>query len=230
MNDELLLSTFDGNHAFVFTAHFDGDSIRGNFYSGKSSLETWKGIRDEDATMPDPESLTFLKPGFEKLEFSFPDVDGNTINSTDDRFKDKVVILQVFGTWCPNCIDETKFLTKWYEQNKTRGVEILGLAYERKSDFTYASSRVKKMKEKLSVGYDFVIAGTDNKEQASQSLPALNRVIAFPTTIFIGRDGKVKYIHTGFSGPGTGIYYEQFKERFNLIVNELLVENPALTK
>lgn len=224
VNDELLLSTFDGNHAFVFTAHFDGDSIRGNFYSGKSSLETWKGIRDENAAMPDPESLTFLKPGFEKLEFSFPDVDANTINSTDDRFKDKVVILQVFGTWCPNCIDETKFLTQWYEQNKTRGVEILGLAYERKSDFAYASSRVKKMKEKLSVGYDFVIAGTDNKEQASQSLPALNRVIAFPTTIFIGRDGKVKHIHTGFSGPGTGLYYEQFKERFNQIVNACLSE------
>ena len=62
------------------------------------------------------------------------------------------------------------------------------------------------------------------KAKASETLPALNRVLAFPTTIFIGRDGKVKHIHTGFSGPGTGIYYEQFKERFNQIVNELLNE------
>lgn len=230
VDDQLMLSTFDGNHAFVFTAHFEGDSIKGNYYSGKSSLETWKGIKNENASMPDSESLTFLKPGFETLDFSFPDVNGNKINSADDRFKNKVVILQIFGTWCPNCMDETKFLTKWYAENKDRGVEILGLAYERKDDFDYASRRVKKMKEKLKVGYDFVIAGTNDKVKASETLPALNRVLAFPTTIFIGKDGKVKHIHTGFSGPGTGIYFDQFKERFNQIVNELLTEDLALKK
>lgn len=230
IDNELFLSAFDGNHAFVFTAHFEGDSIKGKFYPGKTSLETWKGIRNENAALPDSESLTFLKPGYEKLEFNFPDVNGNKISDQDGRFKNKVVILQIFGTWCPNCMDETKFLTKWYEENKDRGVEILGLAYERKDDFEYASGRVKKMKEKLQVGYDFVIAGTNDKEKASETLPALNRVLAFPTTIFIGKDGKVKHIHTGFSGPGTGIYYDQFKERFNQIVNELLAEDLALTK
>lgn len=230
VDDQLFLSTFDGNHAYVFSAHFEGDSIKGNYYSGKTGFESWKGIRNEKATLPDSESLTLLKPGYEKLEFSFPDVNGNKISPADDKFKNKVVILQLFGTWCPNCMDETKFLTQWYEQNKNRGVEILGLAYERKDDFEYASSRVKKMKDKLNVGYEFVIAGTYDKEKASETLPALNSVVAFPTTIFIGRDGKVKHIHTGFSGPGTGIYYEQFKERFNQIVNELLAENLALTK
>ncbi len=230
VDDQLMLSTFDGNHAFVFTAHFEGDSIKGNYYSGKKSFETWRGIKNENAVMPDSESLTFLKPGYDKLEFSFPDINGNKINYNDERFKDKAVVLQIFGTWCPNCMDETKFLTQWYSENKDRGVEILGLAYERKADFEYASGRVRKMKERLGVGYDFVIAGTYDKEKASETLPALNRVLAFPTTIFIGRDGKVKHIHTGFSGPGTGIYYEQFKERFNQIVNELLAENLALTK
>jgi len=229
VDDQLLLSTFDGNHAFVFTARFEGDSIKGNYYSGKTSLETWRGVKNENAAMPDSESLTFLKPGYEKLEFSFPDVNGNNISNHDERFKNKVVILQIFGTWCPNCMDETKFLTKWYEENKDRGVEILGLAYERKDDFEYASGRVKKMKEKLGVGYNFVIAGTYDKAKASETLPALNRILAFPTTIFIGRDGKVKHIQTGFSGPGTGMYYEQFKERFNQIVNELLAEDLALT-
>jgi len=229
IDNELYLSAFDGNHAFVFTAHFEGDSIKGNFYSGNTSLESWKGVRNENASLPDLESLTFLKPGYETLEFTFPDVNGNQITHADEHFQNKVVILQIFGTWCPNCMDETKFLTQWYEQNKDRGVEILGLAYERKDDFTYASSRVKKMKERLKVGYPFVIAGTYDKAKASETLPALNKVLAFPTTIFIGRNGKVKYIHTGFSGPGTGIYYEQFKERFNQIVNELLAEDLALT-
>ena len=125
-------------------------------------------------------------------------------------------------------MDETKFLTQWYKDNKDRGVEILGLAYERKEDFEYASTRVKKMKEKLGVNYDFVIAGTNDKAKASETLPMLNKVIAFPTTIFIGKDGKVKHIRTGFEGPGTGIYYEQFKERFNQVVNELLAQDLAL--
>jgi thiol-disulfide isomerase/thioredoxin len=228
VGNELLLSTFDGNHSFVFKAHFEGDSIKGNFYSGKKSLEDWKGVRNENAVMPDAESLTYLKEGYKTLDFSFPDQSGKNISLTDERFKNKVVILQIFGTWCPNCMDETKFLAPWYDANKDRGVEILGLAYERKPDFEYASNRISIMKKKLNVNYDFVIAGVNDKEKAAETLPALNHIISFPTTIFIGKDGNVKHIHTGFSGPGTGIYYDQFKDRFNKIVNELLSEDLAL--
>jgi thiol-disulfide isomerase/thioredoxin len=228
VGNELLLSTFDGNHSFVFKAHFEGDSIKGNFYSGKLSLEDWKGVRNENAAMPDAESLTYLKEGYKTLDFSFPDQSGKNISLADERFKNKVVILQIFGTWCPNCMDETKFLAPWYDANKDRGVEILGLAYERKPDFEYASNRISIMKKKLHVNYDFVIAGVNDKEKAAETLPALNHIISFPTTIFIGKDGNVKHIHTGFSGPGTGIYYDQFKDRFNKIVNELLSEDLAL--
>ena len=83
------------------------------------------------------------------------------------------------------------------------------------------------MKEKLGVDYDFVIAGTSDKAKASKTLPALSQVFAFPTTIFIGKDGKVKHIHTGFTGPGTGVYYEQYIQRFNETVNELLTPGPS---
>jgi thiol-disulfide isomerase/thioredoxin len=230
IDDKLRLSTFDGNHAFIFSASLEGDSLKGDFYSGHSSHETFKGIKNANAVMPDAESLTYLKEGFDKIDFSFPDLQGNKVSPSEERFKNKVLILQIFGTWCPNCMDETKFLTQWYEKNKDRGVEIIGLAYERKDDFKYASDRVNKMKEKLGVSYEFVIAGVNDKEKAAATLPMLNKVIAFPTTIFIGKDGTVKHIHTGFSGPGTGVYYEQFKERFNQIVNELLAEDLALVK
>jgi thiol-disulfide isomerase/thioredoxin len=224
VDGKLKLSTFDGNHAFLFAASLEGDSLKGDFYSGKLSHEVFKGIKNENAELPDAEALTFLKEGYDRIAFSFPDENDNRISPSDEKYANKVLILQIFGTWCPNCMDETKFLAQWYNENHERGVEILGLAYERKDDFDYTIGRVKKMKEKLKVPYNFVIAGTNDKEKASQSLPMLNRVIAFPTTIFIGKDGKVKHIRTGFEGPGTGIYYEQFKERFNQIVNELLAE------
>lgn len=224
VNDKLMLSAFDGNHTYVFTATLKGDSIIGDYYSGKSYHQVWKGIRNDSASLPDPESLTYLKEGYEKIDFSFPDINGNKISPADDKYKNKVLILQLFGTWCPNCMDETRFLTAWHKQNKNRGIEIIGMAYERKDDFNYASDRVKNMIEKYDVQYDFVIAGVNDKAKAAETLPMLNKVVAFPTTIFIGKDGKVKYIHTGFSGPGTGIYFEQFKESFNQKINELLSE------
>jgi thiol-disulfide isomerase/thioredoxin len=225
-NGMMQLSTFDGNHAYIFTATKQADGkLMGEFYSGKNHMEFWTGEKNDNAALADPESLTYLKKGYEKIEFSFPDVNGKPVTLSDEKYKNKVVILQLFGTWCPNCMDETKFLAPWYDQNKQRGVEIIGLAYERKDDFSYASNRVKKMIDKFNVSYDFVIAGTNDKEKASGTLPQLNRVVAFPTTIFIGKDGKVKRIHTGFSGPGTGIYYEQFVQHFNETVNELLHEN-----
>ena len=222
----LQLSTFDGNYLYLFTGTKRADGkIEGEFFSGKTWYETWVGVRDDHASLPDAESLTYLKEGFEKIAFTFPDPDGELKSLDDEKYKDKVVILQLMGTWCPNCMDETKFLAPWYDENKDRGVEIIGLAYERKPDFGYASARVKKMVEKMDIGYDILIAGTDDKEKASETLPMLNAVVAFPTTIFIGKDGQVKKIHTGFNGPGTGHYFEQFKEDFNETVNNLLKED-----
>jgi thiol-disulfide isomerase/thioredoxin len=225
INDSLFLSAFDGNHAYLFIAAFENrDELNGTFYSGRTKKTLWKGWRDENATLPDPESQTYLKEGYDKIEFTFPDINGTQVSLTDEKYSNKVIILQIFGTWCPNCMDETRFLAPWYDKNKDRGVEIIGLAFERKDDFAYASERVKKMIEKLDVRYDFLIAGTNDKERASATLPALNRIVSFPTTIFIGKDGKVKKIHTGFTGPGTGEYYEQFIEHFNETVNTLLNE------
>ena len=224
VDDKLMLSTFDGNHAYVFMATKTGDSLKGDYYAGKLSYESFKGIKNENAKMPDAESLTYLKPGYDKIDFLFPDLNKNLVSPSDEKFKNKVLVLQIFGTWCPNCMDETKFLVPWYNENHQRGVEILGLAYERKEDFAYASARVKKAVQKMKIPYAFVIAGVNDTEKASKTLPMLSNLLGFPTTIMIGKDGKVKYIHTGFEGPGTGIYYEQFKERFNQIINELLAE------
>lgn len=226
--NEMILSTFDGNHAYLFTATRTSDTtLTGHFWSGKTLHRTWTAVLDENAALPDPEGLTKLKDGITTIDASFPDLDGNMINPTDEKYKNKVVILQIFGTWCPNCLDETRFLTDWYARNKHRDVTIIGLAFETNGDFDYASARVKKMVDKLGVEYDFVIAGSRDKEKVAEALPMLEGVLAFPTTIFIDRAGVVRKIHTGFSGPGTGIYYEQHVQHFNEYVNELLNDDIA---
>ena len=135
-----------------------------------------------------------------------------------------MVLLQIFGTWCPNCMDETIFYADWFNKHQNEAIEIIGLAYEAKDDFEYAKARVEKMKAKYNVGYDYVIAGVYDKEAAAKTLPMLNHVLSFPTTIFIDKKGKVRKIHTGFSGPATGIYYEEFKNDFNSFMDQLLNE------
>lgn len=229
--DSLKLSTFNGNDAYIFLATRQEDgTLKGEFFSGKTRNEQWTAERNEQAAFPEAESLTYLKEGYDRISFSFPDVNGKAVSLEDERYKGKVVILQLLGTWCPNCMDETRFLAPWYDENNGRGVEIIGLAFENKEDFNYASARVRKMVEKMDVHYPVVIAGTDDKEKRAQALPMLNAVVAFPTTIFIGKDGAVKKIHTGFNGPGTGVYYEQFKEEFNETVNRLLSEDLTVAR
>ncbi|MEO5975670.1 MAG: TlpA disulfide reductase family protein [Chryseolinea sp.] len=225
VNGKMQMSAFDGNHAYmVYGEKQNATTITGEFFSGKSSRETWIGEKNDNALMPDGDRITFLKKGFDKISFTFPDSDGKKVSLSDPAYKDKVVVLQILGSWCPNCLDETNFLVPWYEKNKSRDVKIIGLAYERKAEFAYASERVRKMVSRLKMTYPVLIAGTSDKANASKTLPMLNEVFAFPTTIFIGKDGKVKKIHTGFTGPGTGTYYEEFIEYYNQTINDLLAE------
>ena len=223
--NRIKMSAFDGNHVYVFHATKQDDGrLTGEFYSGKTRKDSWIAVRNDTVTLADPRTLTYLKPGYERIDFSFPDVNGKTISLTDKAYANKVVILQITGSWCPNCMDETRFLAPWYEKNRHRDVKIIGLAFEQKGDFSYASGRVKKMIDKFNVGYDMVIAGSNEKGKPAAALPMLNNVLAFPTTIFIGRDGKVKEIYTGFSGPGAGSYHEEYVQHFNETVNSLLDE------
>ncbi|TAE10720.1 MAG: TlpA family protein disulfide reductase [Bacteroidetes bacterium] len=219
-----MMSAFDGNHAFSFKATQSDKGLAGEFWAGKGGYETFTAVRNESASLPDANSLTYLKEGFERLEFSFPNTENKTISLQDERYKGKVVIIQLFGSWCPNCMDETAFLAPYYAKNKNRDIEIIGLAYERSPNFEQAKTRLEKLKKRYQVEYELLVAGISDKVEASKTLPALNAVLAFPTTIFIDKKGKVRRIHTGFTGAGTGAYYEKFKDEFRDFVNQLLEE------
>jgi thiol-disulfide isomerase/thioredoxin len=224
------LSTFDGSHAFLFTINSPiGDDlpaeIKGNFYSGKSGHETWTATLDPKAKLPDADTLTYLKKGESRLNFKFPSIaEGGSVSPTDPKYRGKVVVIQVLGSWCPNCMDETGFLSPWYEKNKARGVEVIGLGYERSPEYAKAAPRLRKLKERFNIGYDLAVAGVANKDSVAKSMPQLAKFLAFPTTIFLDKKGAVRSIHTGFSGPGTGKYYDEEIAGFNRTVDKLLKE------
>ena len=221
----LKLVTFDGNHAFAFEMELNKDNpnqLSGVFKSGKSWNESMEGVKNSEATLPDANTLTHLKEGYDKIEFSFPNLQGKPISLNDEKYQNKVVIVQILGSWCPNCMDETQFLTDWYAKNKEKDVEIIGLGYETKDDFEYAKKRLTVMKQRFGIEYELLVAGTSDKKEASKTLPMLSDILSFPTMIIIDKQGKVQNIHTGFSGPATGEYYVQFVEEFQKKINEIL--------
>lgn len=224
--DSLKLSAFDGAHAFLFLAKATDSTLDGTFYSGNHFQEPFKAIRNEAFELSSPDSLTFIKDGYESLSFSFPDTAGNLVSLADEKFRNKVVILQIMGTWCPNCLDETKFLVEYLNANRTKNVEVLGLAFEYSKTEELAFRGIDRLVDRVGVPYPILLAqyGTSDKDKAQEKLPMLNHILSYPTTIFIDKKGKVRRIHTGFNGPATGDKYDDFKKDFTRFVNELLEE------
>ncbi len=224
--NQLQLSAFDGAHAFLFTATVSDSKIEGTFYSGNHWQEPFEAERNPDFELTNPEALTYLKDGYERLAFSFPDEDGTIVSLADDRFKNKVVVVQIMGTWCPNCLDESKFYTDFYNANTHKDFEIVGLAFEYAKTSEKAFKSIARLKQKLNIAYPILLAqhGSSNKTKAQEKLPMLNHVLSYPTSIFIDKKGNVRKIHTGFNGPATGAKFTEFKTEFERFVNLLLSE------
>jgi thiol-disulfide isomerase/thioredoxin len=221
----LHLSTFDGAHAFLYRAEMDdAGTLAGDYWSGMAWHERWSAHRDDAAALTRLDELTYLKPGYDRFTFSFPDLHGAPVSLDDERFRGKVVIVVLAGSWCPNCHDEAAFLAPLYREKARRGLEIVSLMYEHFGDMPTAVRQTERMREKFGIQYTTLIAGTSDKDEASKTLPELNAVLAFPTTIFIDRHGRVRRIHTGFAGPGTGAHYDELTREIKALVDELLDE------
>lgn len=222
------LSTFDGAHAYLFEGNIgkEGRIDSAWFYSGYAGIETFTGFRDAKAKLPDVGNVPLLKEGFHSISFSGKDLNGNVISNNDPRFRNKVVVLQLMGSWCPNCMDETRFLSEYYRKNHNRGVEMVALAYENSTDYERSRISVEKFQQRFAVDYPMLISGVwvNDSLRTEKTIPEITPIRAFPTTIFIGKDGKVKHIETGFSGPGTGAYYDLYRKDFINRMERLLAE------
>lgn len=218
------LSAFSGLSPYLLEFTFtDENTFDGVFYTSKTKTRL-KGIRNEKAGLGDPYSITKMKKGYEYLTFNLPGLDGKKVSLNDDIYWNKVVIISILGSWCPNCLDEMKFLAPWYAANRHLGVEVIGLAYERKDDFAYAQGTISRLINRFNTTYPILFGGKAGAESIARTLPGIDGFFSYPTTIFIDKSGKVRKIHTGFNGPATGMFYEEFQQEFNALVDELLRE------
>ncbi|MBS1664130.1 MAG: redoxin domain-containing protein [Bacteroidetes bacterium] len=220
--DQFYLSSFIGSSPSYYKGSFSKDGKLTGEIVGSRSSTAFTGVSNPKAALPDPYKLTHLKEGYSSFDFSFPDIDGHTVSLKDPKFKDKVVIVTIGGTWCPNCVDETSFLAPWYKANHARGVEVVTIQYERQTDPAFVKKVLTRFRDKYDITYTQVFGGIADKAEVAKSLPSLNTFLAFPTTIIIDRKGRVAQIHTGYSGPATGEYYTQFVEEFNKEIDTLL--------
>ena len=218
------LSAFGGSTPYLLKGEFtSGNTFIGEFLTPRGTTK-FTGTRNAKATLPDAYKITYLKKGYSSIEFTFPNMDGKPISLSDQKYKGKVVIVTILGSWCPNCLDENKYLAEWYKTNRNRGVEIIGLGFERKNDFESARKSLSALKSRLGIEYEILFAGQSSTDAASKALPQLNGIASFPTTIFIDKKGNVRKIHSGFSGPATGKFYEEFKTEFNDLIDSLVAE------
>lgn len=222
-NDSLHLSTFDGAHLFLFKAFIKDKIINGVFYSGNHWEEPFIGKVNHDYELPDPNTLTFIKEGYNGLSFSFPNNDGELVSLNDSIFDDKVVIVQLMGSWCPNCLDETRFYVEYLKNEQPKDVQFVALAFEYAPSEEKAYAAIARLQQSLELSYPILLAqyGGVDKTAAQEKLPMLNKVLSYPTTIYLDKNKKVKRIHTGYNGPATGPKYDRFKEEFYSYVEEL---------
>lgn len=174
--------------------------------------------------LPEPDDFlthTTARDPNELFTFNAPDIDGKLISQDDPRFKGKVVLAIVTGTWCPNCHDEAQYLVELDKKYRDKGLAIVALSFE-EPEQQDSLERARHFIDQYGVKYTYLFPGAP--AQMWEKVPQLNHLDTWPATVFVGRDGKVKAVHSGFASPASGEFHTQLKKDFETRIEQLLVE------
>lgn len=223
VGDTVRLHRFDGSFVYMLTARLSGDTLRGTFHAGLRTQTPFVAVRSRGGRhLTPPTEVT--RADSAPFRFAFPDLEGRMVRHDDPRFRGKVLLVDIFGTWCPTCHDAAPTLVSLYRTRRARGLEVVGLAFEVSGDPAVDGPLVARFRDKFAIQYPLLLAGVNDVEAAAASLPQLDGFTAFPTTLFIGRDGRVRRVHAGFYGPATGAQHEALVRDFTRTVDALLDE------
>ena len=216
----LTLSVFDGAHAFLFRAvRTSGGGFRGDFWSRDTWHETWESTPDPGAQLPNAFAQTVWDDDVALESLVFKDLEGKPTSVASLRGRDQAMVIKVFGTWCPNCHDAGAHLSELAAEHPD--IAFVGLAFEHTEDHARSARLVRTFCERHGIAFPILIAGLSDKAKASRVMPALDRVRSFPTTIFIDRAGRVRAVHTGYSGPATGQAYVEQCAAYERLLGEI---------
>ena len=220
------LSRFDGIHIMALDGDFMPDGTLKGQQGGVTALEPFTAERSKDKATADPnalaETLTKVKDPQQPFRFSGVDASGKTLDQSSPEFAGKPLIVDIFGTWCPNCHDEAPVLEKLYQKYHDQGLQIVGLAYEYTDDTPRNLKQIEIYRAKFGITFPLLLTGTTDQGQIAKTLPQLEGFGAFPTSIFIDRSGHVHAILAGFTGPSTGEKYQEVQQRMDQLVREIV--------
>ena len=207
---------------YLLTGRLEGDTLRGTFHAGLRTQTPWTAVRSTGQPHLKPPTEVTRADTAAPFRFAFPDLGGRVVTQDDPRFRGKVVLVDIFGSWCPTCHDAAPTLVRLWRKYHGRGLEIVGLAYEVTGDTAIDAPLVRRYRDKFDIPFPLLLGGISDAQEAAATLPQLDGFGAFPTTIFLGRDGKVKRVHAGFYGPATGAQHRQLVAEFEREVEKLL--------
>jgi thiol-disulfide isomerase/thioredoxin len=222
--DSFAMAHFDGSFVYLLTGRLDGDTLRGTFHAGLRTQTPFVAVRSTGRPHLTPPTEVVRADTSGSFTFAFPGVDGGMVTSGDRRFRGKVVIVDIFGTWCPTCHDAAPALVDLHREYGDRGLEIVGLAYEVTGDTAVDGAIVRRYRDKFGIAFPLLLAGVNDSDSPGETQPQLTGPIAFPTTIFLDRTGRVRKVHAGFYGPATGEAHAALVREFERTVVELLGE------
>jgi thiol-disulfide isomerase/thioredoxin len=222
---KFVLSHFTGERPFYLEVTPLADGTMQLALSNYHETQTLIAMRPEGARSKglappdDPTQHTKLKDPNEPLHFSFPDLQGRTISDRDVRFRGKVILVNITGSWCPNCHDEAPFLEALYQKYHNQGLEIVALDFEPAEQLTDLS-RLRAFIQRYGIEYTYLVAGEPS--QLNEKLPQAENLNAWPTTFFVGRDGLVHDVHTGFTSRASGSFDSDLKDQIDSDVAHLI--------
>jgi thiol-disulfide isomerase/thioredoxin len=221
---KVTLSRFTGWQAFVMELEQQGSGWKGTLYARSGVPMTFSLIpRLSGDPEPTPERGPTMKVPKTPFSFFGTTPAGQMISSTDNRFIGKALIIDIMGTWCHNCMDATPLLQQLYSEFNTKGLEIVGLAFEISDKPELAKKNITLFQNRYGITYPLLFCGsTKDSNVKSKILSQLNDFSGYPTTVFVDRKGSVKEIHVGFKGPATGEEYQRQVQQYYKIVRDLL--------
>ncbi len=182
-------------------------------------------VRDDNATLPDAFEQTTVTDEQALADAVFKDIDGNPTRVLDAlvKTKAKARVLEIFGTWCPNCSDAGRELVSLKEKYGD-DLGIVALAFEVTEDFERSSQQVQRHHAHIGSDWEILIAGLSDKAKATETLGFLDKVRSYPTLIFLNERNEVQAVYSGFSGPATGDAYTTQRERFEALIERMINE------
>lgn len=223
-NGRFVLSHFDGARAHLLEITPASDGTLDILQDGKTKLTAYRPAAARAKGLPeptDPDLHTTMKDPTDPFRFSFPDLNGRMVSNADARFRGKVLVVEITGSWCPNCHDEAPFLAEMYRKFGGQGVEIVSLSFE-EADQLKDPARLRAFVKKYGLEFPVLLGG--DPDEANTKLTQLVNWNTWPATLFIDRRGLVRGIHSGFPSSGSGDLFRQAKDEFNVEVGRLLAE------